>query len=89
MQDASACRIKIYSDHRFDVSCGNLEWAGAGKYERSGDRLTLRFAAMVHMDKPVRDFPPIELQFKGEGNRLHLGPVGNDEMPYVWERARL
>src|SRR5471030_158337 len=65
-EDAKSCRIKIYSDHRFDVACGKMDWAGAGRYERDGDKLTLRFDALLHRGEARRKPSDLLLSFHGE-----------------------
>ena len=88
-EDAKACRIKIYSDHRFDVACGSLDWAGAGRYERDGSALTFRFAVWVHRGEPQANRPSLRLRFRGEGNTLRLWDVTDEQALYVWRRQRL
>jgi len=88
IEDAKACRINIYSDHRFDVACGNLDWVGAGHYETAEDRLTLRFAAWVRRGQVQRRLPELKLSFIGEGNTLKLGQAGGSTKPMVWHRAK-
>jgi len=88
-EDANACHIKVYSDHRFDVACGKLEWAGAGHYVREGSQLTLKFSALVHRGQPQRRMPELHLSFVGEGNTLRIGDVSDVRKPFVWRRASL
>jgi hypothetical protein len=88
-EDAKSCRIKIYSDRRFDVACGQMEWTGAGKYERNGDSLRLTFSAWVHRGQPQRINPDLHLTFSGEGNTLHVGLAQEATKPLLWRRQRL
>jgi hypothetical protein len=89
LDEAKACRIRIYSDHRFDVSSESRIWVGEGRYERDGDRLTLRFAILVHRGEVQRHPPDLHLAFQGEGNTLRVGETGGEGKPYVWRRQRL
>lgn len=88
-EDTKACRIKIYSDERFDVACGKMAWAGAGHYRRNGDRLDLKFEALAINGAAQKVKPDLRLTFVGEGNRLRLKAVSVGDAPLVWDRAKV
>ena len=88
IEDAKACRIDIYSDHRFAVACGKADWVGAGSYERSGSQLELKFQTLVRHEQVLKRPPAVHLEFEGHGNTLKIRDSGSKDFS-TWNRQRL
>jgi hypothetical protein len=74
--DADACRIRLYDDNRFDLACGQDEWVGAGKYERTEGGIRFLYIALARRGALVRQPEPVDVKFTGHGNRLELAGGG-------------
>jgi hypothetical protein len=66
-----------------------MDWVGAGRYERSGDQLTLNFEAWVRRGLAQKTHPILVLAFVGEGNTIQLHEASDDKRSILWKRAPL
>jgi hypothetical protein len=85
-EDATDCRIRMFGSGAFDLVCANDAWIGAGRYDRTGEKLVFRYEALARKDEVVRDPPNLELTYVGRGNTLELRELHSREA-FSWHRV--
>jgi hypothetical protein len=89
-EDAQECRIRIWNNSDFDLSCrGDNVWLGLGRWRQDGDTVSFTFEALAKRGEPVRPLPdPLVLNMAGRGATIDwTQPI--DGRKFRWKRAAL
>jgi hypothetical protein len=82
--DAEDCRIKMYSDGRFDLVCAHNAWVGAGRYRRSGNELIFDYVVLTRNGTAIDKPEPLDFTLDGRGNEIRLD---DGRQVHVWNRV--